>query len=153
MWLKEGRRKGRSEATTRTGRGMQQPLGSRPCPFFSASPSSPFAPLSQEGTCAFGDHCPYAHNVFEYWLHPTRCGYLRAGAGYRPCGRAVASNQILAGRNPWRPTLPLPSCLPRYRTQLCNDGSNCRRKICFFAHRRARPAGGPGCVGLRHNVP
>ncbi len=26
----------------------------------------------QEGTCAFGDHCPYAHNVFEYWLHPTR---------------------------------------------------------------------------------
>jgi hypothetical protein len=47
----------------------------------------------QEGNCAFGDHCPYAHNVFEYWLHPTR-----------------------------------------YRTQLCNDGSNCRRKICFFAH-------------------
>ena len=47
----------------------------------------------QEGSCAFGDHCPYAHNVFEYWLHPTR-----------------------------------------YRTQLCNDGSNCRRKICFFAH-------------------
>ena len=47
----------------------------------------------QEGTCAFGDHCPYAHNVFEYWLHPTR-----------------------------------------YRTQLCNDGLNCSRKICFFAH-------------------
>ena len=47
----------------------------------------------QEGSCAFGDHCPYAHNVFEYWLHPTR-----------------------------------------YRTQLCNDGSNCHRKICFFAH-------------------
>ena len=19
-----------------------------------------------------GDSCPYAHNVFEYWLHPTR---------------------------------------------------------------------------------
>jgi hypothetical protein len=49
--------------------------------------------MKKEGTCAFGDHCPYAHNVFEYWLHPTR-----------------------------------------YRTQLCNDGSNCRRKICFFAH-------------------
>ncbi|EFN55206.1 hypothetical protein CHLNCDRAFT_134430 [Chlorella variabilis] len=48
---------------------------------------------SSEGCCAFGDHCPYAHNVFEYWLHPTR-----------------------------------------YRTQLCNDGSNCKRKICFFAH-------------------
>lgn len=23
---------------------------------------------------------------------------------------------------------------PRYRTQLCNDGVNCKRKICFFAH-------------------
>lgn len=49
--------------------------------------------MKREGTCAFGDWCPYAHNVFEYWLHPTR-----------------------------------------YRTQLCNDGSNCNRKICFFAH-------------------
>lgn len=49
--------------------------------------------MKKEGTCAFGDHCPYAHNVFEYWLHPTR-----------------------------------------YRTQLCNDGTNCHRKICFFAH-------------------
>lgn len=29
----------------------------------------------------------------------------------------------------------------RYRTQLCNDGSNCKRKICFFAHRWA-PQGG-----------
>ncbi|KAK2080205.1 hypothetical protein QBZ16_000058 [Prototheca wickerhamii] len=46
-----------------------------------------------DGTCPLREHCPYAHNVFEYWLHPTR-----------------------------------------YRTQLCNDGPNCRRKICFFAH-------------------
>ncbi len=28
--------------------------------------------MKKEGSCAFGDHCPYAHNVFEYWLHPTR---------------------------------------------------------------------------------
>jgi hypothetical protein len=49
--------------------------------------------MKKDGACAFGDHCPYAHNVFEYWLHPTR-----------------------------------------YRTQLCNDGAACRRKICFFAH-------------------
>lgn len=48
---------------------------------------------TQDGTCIRGDNCPYAHNVFEYWLHPTR-----------------------------------------YRTQLCNDGPNCRRRICFFAH-------------------
>ncbi|GMH43877.1 hypothetical protein BSKO_11811 [Bryopsis sp. KO-2023] len=37
--------------------------------------------------------CPFAHNVFEYWLHPCR-----------------------------------------YRTQPCNDGSECSRKVCFFAH-------------------
>ena len=24
------------------------------------------------GGCARGELCPYAHNVFEYWLHPTR---------------------------------------------------------------------------------
>ena len=49
--------------------------------------------MKKEGSCAFGDQCPYAHNVFEYWLHPTR-----------------------------------------YRTQMCNDGEKCTRKICFFAH-------------------
>ncbi|PNH12291.1 Zinc finger CCCH domain-containing protein 30 [Tetrabaena socialis] len=43
--------------------------------------------------CQRGDSCPYAHNVFEYWLHPSR-----------------------------------------YRTQLCNDGIGCKRKVCFFAH-------------------
>ncbi len=47
----------------------------------------------QDQSCTRGDACPYAHNVFEYWLHPTR-----------------------------------------YRTQLCNDGEKCARKICFFAH-------------------
>lgn len=47
----------------------------------------------QDQSCTRGDACPYAHNVFEYWLHPTR-----------------------------------------YRTQLCNDGEKCSRKICFFAH-------------------
>jgi len=49
--------------------------------------------MKDNGSCIRGDACPYAHNVFEYWLHPTR-----------------------------------------YRTQLCNDGPTCRRKICFFAH-------------------
>jgi hypothetical protein len=78
-----------------------------------ASPTPDIAVLGnpchlQEGCCAFGDHCPYAHNVFEYWLHPTR-----------------------------------------YRTQLCNDGSNCKRKICFFAH-RCGVAGLPGCAAGSH---
>ncbi|KDD73091.1 hypothetical protein H632_c2546p0, partial [Helicosporidium sp. ATCC 50920] len=28
--------------------------------------------MKKVGACMRGDHCPYAHNVFEYWLHPTR---------------------------------------------------------------------------------
>ena len=48
---------------------------------------------AQTGMCTRGDKCPYAHNVFEFWLHPTR-----------------------------------------YRSQLCNDGPKCRRRVCFFAH-------------------
>ncbi|CAL8465566.1 g5102 [Coccomyxa elongata] len=49
--------------------------------------------MKKTGSCPRGDKCPYAHNVFEYWLHPTR-----------------------------------------YRSQLCNDGPKCRRRVCFFAH-------------------
>jgi hypothetical protein len=39
----------------------------------------------------------------------------------------------------------LPACLPRFRTCLCEHGSNCQRSICFFAHcaeeMRALPSG------------
>jgi hypothetical protein len=28
--------------------------------------------MKKQSTCIRGDKCPYAHNVFEYWLHPTR---------------------------------------------------------------------------------
>lgn len=28
--------------------------------------------MKKAGHCLRGDKCPYAHNVFEYWLHPTR---------------------------------------------------------------------------------
>lgn len=28
--------------------------------------------MKKGGSCIRGDRCPYAHNVFEYWLHPTR---------------------------------------------------------------------------------
>jgi hypothetical protein len=28
--------------------------------------------MKRTGACIRGDRCPYAHNVFEYWLHPTR---------------------------------------------------------------------------------
>lgn len=29
-------------------------------------------PSLQEGVCARGDACPYAHSAWEYWLHPSR---------------------------------------------------------------------------------
>lgn len=47
----------------------------------------------KSGCCRRGDACPFAHGVFECWLHPSR-----------------------------------------YRTQLCTDGTNCKRRVCFFAH-------------------
>ncbi|GFR42124.1 hypothetical protein Agub_g2967 [Astrephomene gubernaculifera] len=50
-------------------------------------------PDYKQGFCIRGDVCPYAHGVFECWLHPSR-----------------------------------------YRTQLCKDGANCHRPVCFFAH-------------------
>jgi hypothetical protein len=28
--------------------------------------------MKKTGGCIRGERCPYAHNVFEYWLHPTR---------------------------------------------------------------------------------
>jgi len=31
-------------------------------------------------------------------------------------------------------TLNTASSHSRYRTQLCNDGTGCRRRVCFFAH-------------------
>ncbi|EIE19376.1 hypothetical protein COCSUDRAFT_19782 [Coccomyxa subellipsoidea C-169] len=50
-------------------------------------------PDFRKGTCKRGDQCPFAHGVFESWLHPGR-----------------------------------------YRTQLCKDGLECDRPVCFFAH-------------------
>jgi hypothetical protein len=47
----------------------------------------------QNGLCRRADACPFAHGVFECWLHPSR-----------------------------------------YRTQLCTDGTACKRRVCFFAH-------------------
>jgi len=28
--------------------------------------------MKKQSSCIRGEKCPYAHNVFEYWLHPTR---------------------------------------------------------------------------------
>ncbi|WIA39515.1 hypothetical protein OEZ86_005607 [Tetradesmus obliquus] len=43
--------------------------------------------------CPRGEQCPYAHNLFEYYLHPQR-----------------------------------------FRTELCQYGTSCKRSVCFFAH-------------------
>jgi hypothetical protein len=61
--------------------------------------------MRQFRRCELGDSCPFSHNVFEFWLHPSR-----------------------------------------FRTQLCNDGGHCQRKLCFFAHRQA-VAGWQACSG------
>ncbi len=66
-----------------------------PEPTESAPPAAlpPVTTPPPKGFCIRGDVCPYAHGVFECWLHPSR-----------------------------------------YRTQLCKDGANCHRPVCFFAH-------------------
>ena len=46
---------------------------------------------------------------------------------------------LCKGAQPWhyiylcRQTICVLVCT-RYRSQLCNDGPKCRRKVCFFAH-------------------
>ncbi|GMP23864.1 hypothetical protein CsSME_00001317 [Camellia sinensis var. sinensis] len=50
-------------------------------------------PAFRKGDSPTGDLCPFAHGVFEYWLHPAK-----------------------------------------YRTQACNSGYSCGRRVCFFAH-------------------
>ncbi|KAK9864000.1 hypothetical protein WJX84_000116 [Apatococcus fuscideae] len=62
----------------------------------------------RKATCKRGDACPYAHGVFECWLHPSR-----------------------------------------YRTQLCKDGSDCIRSVCFFAHSLEELRPGPLATSLK----
>lgn len=42
----------------------------------------------QDSVCPRGDVCPYAHNVFEYWLHPTRYRTQMCNDGAR-CNRNI----------------------------------------------------------------
>ena len=41
---------------------------SAPCPDMKKHDDAP---------CPRGDDCPFAHNIFEYWLHPSRYNYYR----------------------------------------------------------------------------
>ncbi|KAK9787486.1 hypothetical protein WJX73_002040 [Symbiochloris irregularis] len=44
--------------------------------------------MKKDNNCPRGDSCPYAHNVFEYWLHPTRYRTQLCNDGER-CARHV----------------------------------------------------------------
>lgn len=43
-----------------------------PCSLHILSLSLMSARMLQNGTCSRGDLCPYAHGVFECWLHPSK---------------------------------------------------------------------------------
>jgi hypothetical protein len=44
----------------------------------------------QTRKCARGNACPFTHNVFEYWLHPTRYRTVPCEDG-KNCTRKVGS--------------------------------------------------------------
>lgn len=59
--------------------------------------------------CPRGDKCPYAHNVFEYWLHPTRYRTRMCRDG-TSCARKVCFFAHKADElrvPPCRPSLPV----------------------------------------------
>lgn len=68
----------------------------------------PLPPL-QEGRCELGDACPYAHSIFEYWLHPSRRAWVAAPAAapaapHPPVGTARART----GHQPWPTSRTMP---------------------------------------------
>ena len=48
----------------------------------------------QNGQCPRGDECPFAHCVFEYWLHPTRYRTVMCTEGDK-CMRTVHPCDLL----------------------------------------------------------
>lgn len=51
----------------------------------------------QKRHCNLGDKCLFAHNVFEYWLHPTRYRTVMCSDGAN-CERTVGCLSISAVR-------------------------------------------------------
>lgn len=89
-------------------------------PALNPSPGFLPAPPRQEGSCVRGDACPYAHGIFECWLHPTR---------YRtqvPWGRAWGVDAA-ANMNPG-PALHAPAPAGR--------APRCRRTAGILEHAR-----------------
>lgn len=99
----------------------------------SQHPSDATRGTLQAGFCARGDKCPYAHNVFEFWLHPTRYTTPTIPTSCQHHTRSSSPTQLTPA-----------SRARRYRTQLCNDGQNCTRNVCFFAHTLEEMRAAPG---------
>lgn len=74
--------------------------------------------MKDAGDCAFGDECPYAHNVFEYWLHPTRYRTQMCKDG-KACNRKICffAHDVAELRSPEVKPFVSPEALQRaYQT-------------------------------------
>jgi hypothetical protein len=117
--------------------------------------SAEICPVVRKGlACPTGDECPFAHSVFESFLHPDRCGGRKRarprqtadGAGREqarrrevapsPMAMAVqAQSTTILELNCCmvaRPTLHSAAshlCTRRYKTSLCVDGAACDRRV------------------------
>ncbi|DBA98215.1 TPA: hypothetical protein ACH3X1_001141 [Trebouxia sp. C0004] len=63
---------------------------------------------SQDGHCKRGDSCPYSHNTFEDWLHPTRYHTQLCQTGAQ-CSRPICffAHRSAELREPtWETSLP-----------------------------------------------
>lgn len=54
--------------------------------------------LLQGSACPRGDACPCAHTIYEYWLHPTRCGTSRSSSHGRRSSSRVDSSSSCRSR-------------------------------------------------------
>jgi hypothetical protein len=76
--------------------------------FFARADSGFASPRLPQGFCIRGDLCPYAHGVFECWLHPSRyrTQLCKDGATcHRPvCFFAHSLNELRAPTFTWLPS-------------------------------------------------
>ncbi len=89
----------------------------------------------QNGCCRRADACPFAHGIFECWMHPSR--YRTQVRTTQSAPRARAASCLSGQRLHCCPTVSswllqqvvLPDCL-----QMCSEVLECKRRVCFFAH-------------------
>jgi hypothetical protein len=76
------------------------------------------------GTCEFAHVNNYRRNLMLYSYDPMYCANMkkfRRCIHGDECRHAHGVHEVLLH--------PM-----RYKTELCRDGPNCKRKICYFAH-------------------